>query len=68
MVLSQFSLTVEPYYIWLRLLMNSFCLHDNFDRQIVFFPVSNGVDSMSDWLKFIANHYRTDLEDMSSDS
>lgn len=48
--------------------MNSFDLYDNFERQIVFLLISDGVESVRDLPKVIADDCRADLENMSSDS
>ena len=66
--LSQFLSAIVPYYIWIRLSMNLFYLCDNFERQIVFFLISDGVESLSDLLKVTAKNGRADLEYMCSDS
>lgn len=42
--------------------MNSFYLCDDFERQIVFFLVSDGVESVSELLQMTAKNYRADLE------
>lgn len=45
-----------------------FNLCDSFERQIVLFLISVGIESMSDLLKVTAKNNRADLEYMCSDS
>lgn len=45
-----------------------FNLCDSFERQIVLFLISDGVESVSDLLKVTAKNYRADLEYIRSDS
>lgn len=42
--------------------MYSFYLHKSFERQIVFFLISDGVESVSDLPRVTANSYRADSE------
>lgn len=49
--------------------MHSLYLLDGFERQILFFLVSDGIESVSDWPKVTtANNYRADAGQMSSGS
>lgn len=46
--------------------MHSLYLLDGFERQSLFFLISDGIESVSDWPKVTANNYRADAGQMSS--